>query len=77
MSEEKLGGFKKMNNEELEGCCGFSADEMLGSMRGCPCASMMKGSRKALFGFFLGGSLLFLIVVGGWILGVTAFLRTL
>lgn len=77
MSEENSHGFEDVKLEDLKHCCGPEAVEMAGFMRGCPCASLMKGSRKAFFGMLLGAGLLFSIVAGGWVLGIVAFFRTL
>ena len=56
-------------------CCGPEMVEKA-EMKGCPCAGLMKGSKKAFLGVLAGAGLLCLTALAGWVLGVVAFFRT-
>ena len=68
--------FESMD-ERFNYCCGPEMFEMTERAKGCPCVSMMKGSRKTFLAFLIGAGILFSIIVTGWVLGVVAFFQTI
>jgi hypothetical protein len=67
----------KSNATNLTNCCDPETFDEAEMMRGCPCAGLMRGSKKTFLGVLAGAGLLFSVVVAGWVLGIVAFLRTL
>lgn len=58
----------------FEGCCG---PDMKAMADGCDCGGFLKRHRLAAFTMFTVAALTFLIGIGGSILGIIAFFRTL
>lgn len=67
----------KSKAASLANCCGPEMLEKAEMMKGCPCAGLMTGSKKAFLAVLAGAGFLCLIALSGWVLGVVAFFRTL
>jgi len=74
--DENQSEHGKPNVTDLANCCGPEMFEKAEMRKGCPCAGLMKGSRKPIFAVLAGAGFLFLIVAAGWVLGVVAFFRS-
>ena len=74
--EDFREGFRGLEAGDLENCCGADMGKMADVMKGCPCASLIKNPKKALFVGLTVGGLIFSLTAAGWVLGILAFFRT-